>query len=224
MTRIMICVVLFLGACSGGRETSYDQGNETRAYINIFREVGEEAAAVPELTPKFIDSLTTPTLEATVERFGRVALLAPYSERADASAGTLRVWRAGDGTQLIFRSGVLVATRGLGNDVGSTLSDAAVEAIQSRVPVSGLHMLYVKNGEHGISQITLNCEIRVVGEEQKESVSSPQNTIHMQSVCSGFTDRVTYDYWVDTGDSTVWRSRQWAGPELGYIRTRLLKK
>ena len=224
MIRIMICAVLFLAACSGGRETSYDQADETRAYINIFREVGEEATAVPALTPKFIDSLTTPTLEATVERFGQVALLAPYSERADASAGALRVWRAGDGTQLIFRSGVLVATRGLGNDLGSTLSDAAVDAIQSRVPVSGLHRLYVKNGEHGISQITLNCEMRVIGKEQKESVSSPQNAIHLQSVCSGFTDTITYDYWVEPGDSTVLRSRQWAGPELGYIRTRLLKK
>ena len=224
MIRVMICTVLFVAACSGGRETSYDQTQQTRAYINIFRETEDAPPALPALTPDFIAGLTTPTLEAVVERFGQVALLVPYSDRRDSRAGALRVWRAVDGTQLIFRDGVLIASRGLGHDLGSTLADVMVRAIQSRMAVSGPHRLYVKTGEHGVTSVSLNCTARVVGTEQIEGVTQSYDAIHVQAICSGDVAGITYDYWVDPVDSTVWQSRQWAGPYLGYIRTRLLKK
>ncbi len=44
----------------------------------------------------------------------------------------------------------------------------------------------------------------------------------VQQRCSGGGGEVVNDYWVDSRGGLVWKSRQWAGPQIGYIRFRRL--
>ena len=47
------------------------------------------------------------------------------------------------------------------------------------------------------------------------------NTRHLQERCEGPGQTVVInDYWVDSRSQKVWKSRQWAGPETGYLRIR----
>lgn len=211
---------LFLAGCSGGTDLPNTQAAQFGTYVDVLRTRPEATPAVPALTPAVIDGLTVSTLEVQLERTGQTAFLVPYSDRS----GGLRTWRTADDVQLTMRSGVLVTTRGLGNDLGSTDAGSAVQSVRTRNAVSGPHTLYVKNGDNGITQIPLSCDMRNLGVEAIEIVQRTTKTVHLQENCSGASAPVTYDYWVDTRDGTVLKSRQWAGPGVGYVQTRLLKK
>lgn len=221
---MLAATAMFLAACSGGTEQSISQAAQIGTAIKVLRSQRVPQAPVPELTPAVLDQLTVSTLEVTLENTGQTAFLTPFSDRRDAGPGALRTWRTADQVQLTLRDGVLVTTRGLGNDLGSSLADAAVSAVQTRRPVSGPHTLFVKTGDNGISTVELRCAMRTLGNMAIDIVQRAFDVVHLQATCTGAHDTITFDYWVDVRDSTVWRSRQWAGPETGYIRTRLLKK
>ena len=216
--------VLFLAGCSGGTETSSSQAAQLRTFYEVFRAQRQDPPPLPTLTPALLDSLTVPSLEVTVEDRDSTAFLIPYSDRRDSRPGALRTRRTGSDSHVVLRGGVLLATRGLGNDLGSTNADAAVRAIQQRSPISGPHTIYYTSGDNQVERVDLLCEMRTVGNETIEIVQRSFNVVHLQENCTGTRGIITYDYWVDRRDSTVWQSRQWAGPDMGYLRTRLLKK
>ncbi|WP_415404734.1 YjbF family lipoprotein [Tateyamaria sp. SN3-11] len=224
LSTALVTSVLFLAGCSGGTDTSSTQASQLRNIYEVFRAQRQDPAPLPTLTPALIDSLTVPSLEVTVENRGTTAFLIPFSDRRDSRPGALRTWRTAGDAMVVLRDGVLVTTRGLGNDLGSTNADSAVQGIQRRVPVSGPHTIYFTNSDNGVDQIDLLCEMRTVGNETIEIVQRQFSVVHLQENCTGTRGIITYDYWVDRRDSTVWQSRQWGGPKLGYIRTRLLKK
>ena len=207
----VFCAVLFLAACAGGRETT-------------FAPVSQTGGSPAEPNKPGAPPTTKPTLQVTLEASGQVALLTVYVERLEADAATLRIWRTGDGAQVVLRDGVLVATRGLGNDVESADAAAAVDAVRSRKPTSGPHRLYVRTGENGIAAINLSCNTRKLGVEAIETGKRASDTVHMQAICTGGPFMITNDYWVDPAESIVRKSRQWAGPELGYLQIRFLRE
>ncbi len=216
--------VLFLAGCSGGSDSSNAQGALVGDFVKILIAQRAEPAPLPQLTPELIAGLTVSSLEVFIENTGATAFLVPLSNRRDGGPGALRTWRTGDNSQVTLRQGVLVNTRGIGGDLGSTQANAAVRAIQSRSPISGPHTLFFTNGDNGTTRVDLSCEMRAIGNETIEIVQRKFNVLHLQENCSGTRENITYDYWVDRRDSTVWQTRQWAGPGIGYVRTRLLKK
>ncbi|MEP1962509.1 YjbF family lipoprotein [Tateyamaria sp.] len=224
-TSALAGCVLFLAGCTGGDETSGSQAAQAKAALqSLLASRGEQPALPLELTPQLIASLTVPSLEIFIENSGAVAYLVPFSDRRDGGPGALRTWRTADDSQVTLRQGVVVTTRGIGNDLNSSDANAAVKAIRTRSPISGPHTLYLNNGENGISRIDLLCEMRSVGAETIEIVERKFNVLHLQENCTGTKGIITYDYWIDRNDATVRQSRQWIGPEVGYVRTRLLKK
>ena len=220
MKRAMFAALLGLAGCSGGPDTSNSQAAQVSTYVSILRASRATPSPLPTLTPALIDSLTVPSLEVMVEDSGLTAFLVPLSDRPDG----VRIWRSADDAQVVLRGGVLIATRGLGNDPGSAEVGAAVKAVQVQLPVSGPHELFVKTGDNGIDRIALRCESRTLGPKTIEIVQRPFAVVHLQSNCTGAGEVITNDYWVDRRDSAVLQSRQWAGPEIGYVRTRLLRK
>lgn len=225
LTSLAIGAVVLLAGCSGGTDTQGTQSAQFKTIYDAYRASRQQAATpAPAVTREVLDSLTVPALEVTIENRNATAFLIPFSERRDAGPGVLRTWRTGNDVQITFRDGVIAATRGAAFDIGSVDADTAVAAIQSRTAISGKHTLFVKNGDNGIDEIALDCEMRTVGREDLEIVGRSFPVVHLQENCTGWKGVVAFDYWVDVRDATVWQSRQWSGPDLGYIRTRLLKK
>lgn len=222
-TLLVVCGCALAG-CSGGTDTSNSQTAQANRYFDLLRSSRSEPDALPTLTPDLVAGLTVPTLEVQVEDTDQTAYLISFSDRTDASPGDIRVWRTADNVQIILRAGVLIATRGLGNDLGSSDTRFAVASVQKRAPVSGAHVMYFKTGENGISKVDLVCEMRAEDVQNIEIVKRAFRVVHLQETCTGSYGRIVNDYWVDHRDSTIWQSRQWAGPETGYIKTRLLKK
>lgn len=215
---LLVLASILLG-CSGGTDVPYAQ-----MIGNPLREPSPAPEDVSKLTPQWIAALTTPALEVTLERSGRVAVLSPFSDRRDSAGGAVRIWRSADGAQIVLRGGVLIATRGLGNDVDSTLAQTMIAALSARAPVSGHHVLYTVTSENSTKAVDLSCQSKLIEDDVIDIAGRQIETRQVRVTCRWGAETKVYDFWVDAGGSTVRQSRQWAGPDLGYIRTRLLNE
>lgn len=184
---------------------------------------GTEAPARPPLTRAALDTVTVPVLEVTVERHDDWAFLFRTLERSDASPGRIEQWSTEDSNvTLTLRGGVLIATRGLGGD----LLSSAVQVSDARPGPAGggEHRQLIRNLDYRETALALSCELVDLGPETIEIVERRHATRHLQQRCEGGGGRVVNDYWTDPRAGILWQSRQWAGPQLGYLRLRRLVK
>ena len=177
----------------------------------------EVEAETPPLTRAALDTLTEPYLEVTLEKRDIVAYLSQQQQRRDDTPGLIEVWRTTDDITLTLRSGVLVASRGMGDDI---LSASALVAAGPG-PISGGERRYQIRGlDNQAQSLTMACTLQDLGPETVEIVELRHATRHLQERCEGGGGLVVNDYWVDSRSGRVWQSRQWAGPTIGYLRIR----
>ena len=219
-----IALTAGLAACSGGTEQSISQAGQIETLYQSLRASLRAPEPAPTLTPQLIASLTVPTLELVLEDRDATVFLVPFSDRTDNRTGALRTWRSADDVQFVMREGVLIATRGLGMNVGSADVSSTVASVLSGSPRSGTKRLYLRTGDHGTDRIDLTCTMRSEGAQPVSIVGTTRTTTKLREDCTYAGGTVTNEYWVDTRGATIWQSRQWAGPDLGFVRTRLLKQ
>lgn len=168
---------------------------------------GQVAAVAPQpIGPERL-RVSLPSLATT-------ATLAPVARRDD-----ITVWQTLDGITLTLRGGLLIATRGLGNDLMS--SDVT----------DNLAMLAGNTGNEYYPQIRsyLDGEDRTVfrasqcrrnGQQQVQTLVDGERRMltRIEETCLSPNQRVTNSYWVDQS-GVVLKSRQWIGPENEYMET-----
>lgn len=228
MTRILTFASLALiTACSGGGDTASGQSQvivETIKAGNFGKRKAQPTPA-PVITRALLNTITIGSLEARLENTGSTAYMIPVATRVNSGPGKITVWKTGlSGENVIMRNGVLVGTKGLSNDLSSADGSVTVRALKSRKSMTGGKTYYFRLDDNSTQQIRLQCDIQNLGNQSIEIVGKLFATTHMREVCSNETGRITNDYWVDSRDSTVWKSRQWGGPNLGYLGFRRLKK
>lgn len=218
---LALAALVALSGCSGGDEVApvgLQLLQAGRAAVNQ-RTAGPEAPR-PALTRAALDTVTVSAIEVTLERADVLAYLLLLQERRDDSPGVIRVWRSEDNLNLVTRSGVLIATRGLGGDVLS----AAVQVATGRPgPASGGdHVQVVRAFDNKSARLAFSCELVDLGPDPVVIVETRHPTRHLQQRCSSDLGEIVNDFWVDSARDIVWQSRQWAGPQIGYVRIRRL--
>lgn len=220
----LLCATVFGLGCSGQSDRPYVQPEERSSLVDRLRGSSTEPEPLPDRTPQFIARLQTPTLEVTLEESGQIALLSPFSDRSDATPGEVRIWRAADASQIVLREGVLISTRGLGPDIESTFSRTMVAMLSAPGSLHGFHRLYLVAGENGAEAVNLTCRTKKIGDEVIKIGARTHVTRRLRASCASDFGKKEYEFWVSPNGQTVWKSRQWAGPELGYMSLRLLKE
>jgi hypothetical protein len=83
----------------------------------------------------------------------------------------------------------------------------------------------VRSDGNGQAVLHMACSLQDLGPQAVEIVEVTHQTRHLQERCEGSGGVVVNDYWVDSrpGQARVWQSRQWAGPETGYVQIRQLR-
>lgn len=119
-----------------------------------------------------------------------------------AANGAVATFFTPDNRSLSFREGVLVATRGLGFDLMSTDTGDAVQAIRGRGS-SYTRLYQYLDGEEAIVSLTFRC--------------TAQGNGLVHETCQGDWGTVENSYSVGS-DGDILASRQWIGPERGYLR------
>ncbi|GGH41024.1 Group 4 capsule polysaccharide lipoprotein gfcB, YjbF [Cribrihabitans marinus] len=210
--------LLVLTGCGGGT-------NEVPLEVQLLQ-AGQASIAgrraqrptVPDFTRAQLDKIEGALMEATLERENQTGLLFITAERPQG----ITVWRSGDDVTFAMRNGVLVATRGLGGDVLS--SSVQVSGRQPGPSSGGAHVQMLHSLDNRQVQLALACDLVDLGPETIEIVERRHATRHLQQRCTGGGGQVTNDYWVDRGAGVIWQSRQWAGPHIGYLTFRQLKR
>lgn len=222
----LAAALLALAGCSGGNDAAptqlqlLDAARESVGQLAAGRR-GAAQAARPALTRAVLDQVEATVLEVTVERRGDRAFLFRTLERRDSDPGRIEVWSTEDGNVTVAtRNGMVIATRGLGGD----LLSSAVQAADGRPGPAGggEHRQMIRDLDNRERALALSCALVDLGPETIEIVERRYATRHLEQRCAGGGGRVVNDYWVDSRADRVWRSRQWAGPELGYLSLRRL--
>lgn len=211
-----------LAACSGG---NIDQRAELQIVqtfrSNIQKKIKDRnKPARPPLTRAALDTVKVSAIEVTLERRDIFAYLFIDGERGDDSPGRITVWRTEDDVSIATRNGVVIATRGLGGDI---LSSTVQVSGDSPGPSSGgERVLMIRGLDNTEQRLSLSCDLEDLGPDPIEIVELVHPTRHLRETCDGAGGQIVNDYWADARAGLVWQSRQWAGPQIGYMRLRRL--
>ncbi|RXV66947.1 hypothetical protein C6W92_01805 [Roseovarius sp. A46] len=150
-------------------------------------------------------------LRVTLPATGAQATLAPVARN-----GGVTVWQTLDGITLSFRSGVLVATRGLGDDLMSADVDGTLAMLRGTDKATHYpHIRSYLDGEDRTVFRSFQCRRDVRAE------TGPVRRITER--CASPHGGMTNTYWLDqTGEIT--RSRQWVSPAIDYMETERLPR
>jgi group 4 capsule polysaccharide lipoprotein GfcB/YjbF len=219
--RVVFGLVLILGlaACSGGD----GEPSRNMQIIEASRALLSkrfDSTPPPVVTRAVLDTLDGSFMEAVLERNGQLAYLFVSTRRRDDRPGEIVVWRTEDNITLALRSGVLIATRGMGGDLLS--SDVAIREAQAGPAGSGARRQQVRALDNKALTLSLACEVTDMGPETIEIVGARHATRRIVENCEGAGGSIVNEYWIDSRRNLVWQSRQWVSPEVGYLRLRRL--
>ncbi|WP_417839634.1 YjbF family lipoprotein [Tritonibacter scottomollicae] len=217
-----VAALSLLVACAQGPE---DQSLEIEVGQVIRDQIkqrfgGGSKPQPPTLTRALLDSIEDPHIEVVIETEELRDYVTLQLARSDDLPGRIELWRTVDNISFGFRDGMLISTRGLR---GGMLSAAVPADGQGAMgPASGGARLYEFRGDDsGSYRVRLACDLHDQGTVALDIVGRSYPTRYLQERCSDDSgSEVVNDYWIDARGGRVRQSRQWAGPSIGYIRTR----
>ncbi|MBC6408657.1 MAG: YjbF family lipoprotein [Rhodobacteraceae bacterium] len=226
VTRIgaLLGCLAILSGCGGGLTAPsanrvFAEG--VRSYASGRRAATEQAQR-PALTRAVLDTLDGAFMEAMLENTGSLAYMFVQAERNDSFPGRVVVWRTEDNITLALRQDVLIQTRGLGGDL---LSSKVQVTNGVAGPVGGgERRMRIRARDNKSLAFNGACRLDDLGHERIVIVERGFRTRHFRETCNIGNGQIRNDYWVDSSAQVVWQSRQWAGPEIGYIRLRRLTR
>ncbi len=110
-------------------------------------------------------------------------------------------WLDATGVSLVTRDGIVLATRGLGNDLMASDISGSLAATQSASSDSYTRVQRYLNGEGQLITLNLRCSARRAGTRVEELCEAPETTIQN---------------WYQISAGRVTGSKQWIGPDIGY--------
>ena len=168
-----------------------------------------------QITRAQLDQISQPLLLAELPQLGTAAGVAPAG-----SNGEVVTWQTGDRVSLSFHDGVVVASRGLGQDLISADVSNTVAALRG-----GAGGFYEKfhstlDGEHQTEFRAFQCEITGRAAESIVIFQHRHATTRIEETCHTPGLRVVNRYWL--GGGIMWKSKQWVSPAVGYLLTERL--
>lgn len=217
MLGVLAAAVLLAG-CAGGAPS---QERAISGVGDLVRLPGAAArtpaATVVPLELARPDGSRAPRLQAFLEGRGARAELAVARRSSDVVT-----WRTGDGVNVaLVGPGVLLSTRGAGEDLIVADVSAVVGAVQAGRPAELRRVHRYFGGDKRLDSRSFDCSLRVVGRDSVEVAGRPVAALRMEERCSGTGTAAgtafVNEYWRDARRPVLLRSRQWVGPDLGMI-------
>ena len=158
--------------------------------------------------------ITGPVLVARIETLGISAGLLQYQEVRGAT-----VWRSLDGDTITTAGGLLRNTRGFGTDLHSLETAPLAQALAEGGETEYSRLFRGLDGLSRVETHRLYCRLEPQTRERVDVLGRGYDTQRYQETCNA-QDRpapiFVNTYWQGAG-GTIWQSRQWAGPVLGYV-------
>jgi hypothetical protein len=210
------------GAGSGQTEALRQLGAQLAASLprglpsGAPRPTAEQIIAAARPTREQIDGSPRELIFVALRSRGLGATLAQFGRNAGVTTYT-----TADGTTLSLADGVLVASRGLGED----LMSARVPSAAAIARGSGSHEreYYFLGGLDQKRVLRISCTLSSPGPGRTEIVGLAYSGRQVVETCAGPTGTITNTYLVEA-DGRIRSSRQWLSPSVGYADLELLSR
>jgi hypothetical protein len=196
-------------------------GQEFRAAVSAAGEVVAPGEQPPpeKLGRASFELVPGPLLFVVLRNGAAAAPMVPFGDNRG-----FRTWSTAEKQTLTLRQGVLVATRGLGDDLMSADVSATARALASGSGEGVVRITRHLDGEDGVRVRSFACSVTTAGREPITLVSGEAlNAIRVTEACSDGTVSFRNTYW-KTSNGTVRRSRQWVSPDVGYATIEVLRE
>lgn len=218
-------VVLALAGC--GSDTSKTEGSHIalgvvqglKAKLTA-KKAGPGAVPDPEkLAASAMASFKGPLILAQIEKAGLLTALGETGRN-----GAVRTFATPNEQTIMLRGGLLAGTRGLGDDLMSSETEAVAALIRARQPGTAARTYRYLDGEGVERPLPMRCTITAGPAKSFDFAGRHYDTRQMDEACqaTSTTLSVGNSYWV-TGDGTLALSRQWIGPTLGHVTIQLVR-
>ena len=210
--KIALAASLLAGvAACGNNEASgpLEVLAQTAGQVVAERRAGDSQPAAPakseaEAAAEALRVNQGPLIQAVFEGLGRTQIMAMTGQN-----GGLRTYMTPAEEALILRGGMLVGTRGLGHDL--SVAEAQTEPlIRAGASGSGTRVMRYYTGDGLERPLQFSCTVG----------AGPRPGVTVED-CQGHGTSFQNSYMVQGGQIAV--SRQWVGPNIGYITIQALR-
>ncbi len=220
---LLACLTLASCGALGGGDVSGNTGDDDNVLVSTVLQLSSSLfnrnqEAPPQFTATRASlaaaGINRPILVARVPQAGISVGLIEYHETRGAI-----VWRSLDGNTITTAGGLLRNTRGFGTDLHSLETMPLHQALRSREASEYSRVFRGLDGQSQVVATRLYCQLQPETRENIEVLGRSYPTLRYRETCH-VADRPApvfeNTYWQGS-DGTIWQSRQWAGPGLGYI-------
>lgn len=132
-------------------------------------------------------------------------------------------WRYVDGASLTFHKGILVSTRGLGDDLMGADIKSINAAVRHGRGANALRVHDYLNGDEDIERRSFLCNIRTLGAGQVTVLDEPIPVKQIVENCQNPEFQFENRYYF-ASDGRLVASKQWVSPMVGYMITEELSR
>ena len=174
------------------------------------------------MTRTLLDQTPGAVMQVVPENTGLQDFLKRVARRSDGTPGMVEVWQSTDQAQIVLREGVLVGTKGLGGDMRSAQAQTVIAALDGQGG-GGERLITLARLDGTAQTAPFACDVTHLGPETIQIVDRRLSVRHFREDCVYGAMTFSNDYWAEAGTGKLRRSRQWAGPQFGYMAIDLLK-
>ncbi len=182
------------------------------------------AAAEPEAPPTpdqiaaaALASFAGPLMLVSLEAQGQTTVMGLYGEN-----GNMRTYALPSEQSIILRDGILAGTRGFGFDVMSADTDAVAALILGRKAGVAAKVQRYLDADSVERPLPMECTVARGEGSEFEVAGKRYRGTQMAEICSFQGQAVASGYLVSDAGAVL-ASRQWIGPELGYVTLQVLR-
>jgi len=180
--------------------------------LKLKKQASQPSNALAGLTRAQLKDIKGPLLVARLEAVDAFSTLSLAAQNGD-----VQTFFTPDQISVSLQNGIMVSTRGLSEDLMSAEASAAAKAIAKAKTAKYARLYRWLDGEDQQLENRFQCDLVFIDLAKVEIVELTHRARHMQETCTGNGQTIVNDYWVGIGKPVIWQSRQWIGPELGYL-------
>lgn len=211
----MFLPCLLLAACSLGNDKSNDFGAGMVSAVKS-SVAARQAAPAPnvavQMTRAQLNGITEPLIRTKTEKTGQISLL--YIAQRN---GNTQVWFAPDRVSFTLRAGLIVQTKGLGNDIYATDAPAVSALLEHRGGTGPTRRIIRRlDGANAQNVHVFDCTLTDRGPDSVIVLGTTFPARHYEEACSNAEQSFANDYWIDA-KGVLRASRQWIGEDYGTL-------